>query len=266
MDGLCGGSFVAALAGGFEKDGGSGGRDVERADAARHGNAEKVVAGAAHEVVQARALAAEDDDEITSEVELVVVGGAALIETGDPEVAALELFEGTNEIDDTRDAEVLGGSGAGLDCGGTERRGAALGEQHAVDAGAVGHAEKSTEILRIFDAVEGEDEARCGGAGGRLEEIFEDEEFLRTDEGDDTLVRGSFCGKSELVARLLEDTDACRAALSDEAFETGIAALAGDEDVVKAAAAGLQGFLDRMQAVENFHEFQCTVRDTKGAD
>ena len=30
-------------------------------------------------------------------------------------------------------------------------------------------------------------------------------------------------------------------------------ALAGHEDVVKAALAGLEGFLDRVQAVENFH-------------
>ncbi len=44
-----------------------------------------------------------------------------------------------------------------------------------------------------------------------------------------------------------------RANESDEAFEAGVAALAGDEDVIEAAAAGLQSFGDRVQAVEKFH-------------
>ena len=34
-----------------------------------------------------------------------------------------------------------------------------------------------------------------------------------------------------------------------------VVALAGDENVVEAAAAGLESFGDRMQAVENFHGF-----------
>ncbi len=63
----------AALAGGFVEDDGSGGGDVERADAAGHGNAQQMVAGAADQIVQARAFAAEHDDEIAGEVELVVV-------------------------------------------------------------------------------------------------------------------------------------------------------------------------------------------------
>ena len=85
-----------------------------------------MVAGAAHEIVEARAFAAEDDDEIAGEIELVVCGRAAFVEPDDPEVAALELFEGANEVDDAGDAEVLGGSGTGFDRrrGSGERRGA----------------------------------------------------------------------------------------------------------------------------------------------
>ena len=104
----------AALAGGLVENNGSGGGDVERADAAGHGNAQQVIAGAADEIVEARAFAAEDDDEIAGEVEPVVVGFAALVETDDPEVLALELFEGADEVDDAGDAEVLGCAGAGL--------------------------------------------------------------------------------------------------------------------------------------------------------
>ena len=121
-----------------------------------------MVAGAADEIVQARALAAKDDDEIAGEVELVVVGFATFVETDDPEVVLLEVFEGADEIDDAGDAEVLGRAGAGFDGCGAEWSGAALGEDDAIDTGAIGDAEQSAEVLRIFNAIEGEDEARAG--------------------------------------------------------------------------------------------------------
>ena len=97
-----------------------------------------MVAGAADEIVEARALAAEDEDAVAGEVELVVVGCAALVESDDPEIAILELFEGADEVDDAGDAEMLGCSRAGFDGDGAEGRGAALGEDDAIDACAVG--------------------------------------------------------------------------------------------------------------------------------
>jgi hypothetical protein len=80
---------------------------------------------------------------------------------------------------------------------------------------------------------------------------------------------GSFGGEGELLAGLEKNADAGLAALRDKTGDARvmavIVALTGDEDVVKAAAAGLEGFLDRVQAVENFHGIQFTARDTKGA-
>jgi hypothetical protein len=229
-----------------------------------------VVAGAANEIVKAGALAAKDNDEIAGEIELVVCGRAAFVETDDPEVAALEVFEGADEIHDTSDAEVLGGASAGFDGDGAEGSGAALGEENAVDTGAVGDAEKRAEVLRVFHSIEGEDEARGRGAGGiGSEEIFEGKELLRADERDNTLVGGSFCGEGKLIARFEADADACVAALGDEAANARIAAvaraLAGDEDVIETAAASLESFRDRMQTVEDFHGIQFTARDAKGA-
>ena len=168
-----------------------------------------MVTGAAHKIVEACAFAAEDHDEIAGEIELVVGGGAAFVETDDPEIAALELFEGADQIDDASDAEMLGGSGTGFDGGRAEWRGAALGEEDAVDTGAIGDAKKSAEILRIFNAVEREEEAADAWSGGiGLEEIFEREKFLRADERDDALVGGGFSGEGELLARLLKHADA----------------------------------------------------------
>jgi len=243
----------AALARGFKEDDGSGSGYIERRDATGHRDAKQVVAGAADEIVEASALAAEDDDEVAGEVELIVVGRAAFVETDDPEIVALEIFEGTDEIDDPRDAEVFGCASAGFESGGAEGRGAALGEEDAVDSGAVGDAKESAEILRIFNAIEGEDEPCGGGVGGSFEEVFKDEEFLRADEGDDALMGGRFGRGSELFARILLYAYAGLAALGDEMLEAIVLALACDEDVIKAAAAGLERFFDRMQAVEDFH-------------
>ena len=148
---------------------------------------------------------------------------------------------------------------------GAQGSGAALGEQDAVDAGAIGNAKKSAEVLRVFNAVEREHEASGRLAGGiGIEEIFEGEKFLRANERDDALVCGSLGGEGELLARFLKDADACVAAQGDEAIETVVLALASDKNVIEAAAAGLESFRDRMQAVENFHEISL-VRETQRA-
>ena len=65
---------------------------------------------------------------------------------------------------------------------------------NAVDAGAIGNAEERAKVLRVFNAVEGEDEASGGFACGRAgrEEVFEGEKFLRADERDYALMRGGF--------------------------------------------------------------------------
>ena len=164
MDGSRGssGSSGTALSSGFVEDDSPSGRDIEGTDTAGHGNAQKVIAGAPDEIVQASALAAKNDDEIAGEVELVVVGGATLVEADDPEIALLKLFKGADDVDDACDAEMLGCTGAGFESNGTKRRGAALSENDTVDTGTVGDTKQRAEILRIFDTVEGEDEP--GGA------------------------------------------------------------------------------------------------------
>jgi len=153
---------------------------------------------------------------------------------------------------------VLGCAGAGLYGHGAQGRGAALGEDDAVDAGSVGYAEKSAEILRVFDAVQGEDEAvclHCRWIGG--EEVFDGEEFLGADEGDYALVSRGLGELGKLLAGFLPDADAGLAGGGNEALEAEtfalFEALAGDEDLVEAAAAGLQGFFNRVHAVEDFH-------------
>ncbi len=101
------------------------------------------------------------------------------VEADDPEIVLLQFFEGANKIDDAGDAQVFGGAGAGFDGNRAEGRGSAFGENDAVDAGSVGNAEQRAEVLRIFNAVEREDEAaRAGKARGRGEQVFDGEEFM----------------------------------------------------------------------------------------
>lgn len=160
---------------------------------------------------------------------------------------------------------MLGGSGTGFDGGRTEWSGAALGKKNAVDTGAIGDAKKSTEILRVFNAVESKKEASGGFAGRiRLEEIFKGKSFLRAHQRDDALMARGLRGERKLLARFFKDADARLAALSDEVIETVVLALAGDENMIEAAATGLESFRDRMQAVENFHGISL-VRETQRA-
>ena len=147
-----------------------------------------MVAGSLDEVVEAGAFAAEDEAAVLAEVEVGVVGGAAFVEADDPDVLLLHGLEGAGNVDDLGDADVLGGTGGGLGRDGREGGGAALGEDDAVDARAVGGAEEGAEIVGVFDAVEREEKMMAGGTDGGVEKIFEGEEFALADEGDDALM------------------------------------------------------------------------------
>ena len=157
-----------------------------------------------------------------------------------------------DEVDDAGDAEMFGGAGAGFHGDGAKWCGAALGEDDAVDAGAVGDAEECAEVLWIFDAVEREKQAGLRWIG-RGEEVFDRKQFLRTDEGDDALVGGGSGEMRELVAGFLADADTGQFAIGDEAREAFVVALGGDQDVIEAAPAGLESFGNGVHAVENFH-------------
>ena len=239
----------AALAEGLVQDDGAGDGDVERGDAALHGDAEEEVAGALDQLVQAGAFAAEDEADVLAEVEVGVVGGAALVEADDPDVVLLHLLEGAGEIGDVGDADVLGGASGGLGDDRAERGGAAFGEKDAGDAGAVGGAEESAEVVGVFDAVEGEEEAVAGGVGGSGEEVFEREELALlalANEGDDALMHVSAGVVGEPVAWLGGDADVGGAGELGDAGEFGVAALAREDDVVDGGCAGAQRFFDGM--------------------
>ena len=220
-----------------------------------------MVAGLFDQIVQAGALASEDEDAIGAEVEGGVVRRAALVEAEDPDVGLLHLLEGADEVGDARDSDVLGGAGGGLGDGRRHWRSPALGQDDSVDASAIGGAQKSAEIVWVLNAVECEEEA-VGGCGrvargffcglGR-EEVFDGEEGPLADQGDGPLVGVGAGEAGELVSGFEGDADAGVAAELGEALQAGVAALAGQQDAVQPARAGADRLLDRVQAVKNFH-------------
>jgi hypothetical protein len=178
---------------------------------------------------------------------------------------ALEVFKGANEVDDAGDAEVFSGSGAGFYGNWAERSGAAFGEDDTVDAGAVRYAEKCAQILRVFNAVKGEDQAarrRIGRAVG-LVEVLDGEELGGANESDDALMCGSLSELGQLLAGLVANADAGLTTEGNELIEPRVLALVSYEDVVEAATAGLDRLFNRMHAVENFH--RDSVEDWRSA-
>ena len=168
----------------------------------------------------------------------------------------LHGLEGAGDVDDLGDADVLGGAGGGFGGDGAEGGGAALGEDDAVDTGSISGAEQGAEIVRVFDAIEGKEEAVAGGAEGSVEEVFESEEFALAEEGDGALVGVCFAVAGELVARLGDDANAFEAAEFEERVHARVAAtlaLAGDADVIERPGTRAQGLLDGVQAVQNIH-------------
>jgi RNA polymerase sigma-70 factor (ECF subfamily) len=243
----------AALAGCFKENDGAGDRDIERRDGAGHGYPEEVVAGAAHQLVEACAFAAKDEGAGGGEVELVVVLGATLVEADDPDAGGFDLLEGAGHVDDAGHADVLDRAGGGFGGDGAEGGGAALGGDDAVDAGTVGGTQQGAEVLRVFDAIEREQESVFARDVSRDEEIFEVGELFAADEGDDALVSGGFGELGKVVAWFHAQADAVFAAERGEAIEFSVGPVAGEADVVEGPGAGTHCFLHGMEAVQNVH-------------
>jgi hypothetical protein len=87
---------------------------------------------------------------------------------------------------------------------------------------------------------------------GGGEKVFNGEEFAIADDSEDALVGISAGETGELVAGFKGHTDASGAAEVDEAGDSGIAAgvaaFAGDADVVQLACTGADGLLDGVEA------------------
>jgi hypothetical protein len=92
------------------------------------------------------------------------------------------------------------------------------------------------------------------GGWSRFEQIFDGQEFLRTDECDNALVRWCLCHQGKLVPALLPNPHTGFAALRNKPVKPCVMTLVGHDHVIEAAATGFQRFLNGMQAIQDFHE------------
>ena len=104
--------------------------------------------------MQTGAFAAKNENAVTGEVELVVVGCAALVESNNPEAPPFELFQSADKVHNARNAKMFGSSCTCFYRRGAQRRRTALGEDDTINPGAIGDAQQGAEVLRIFDAIE----------------------------------------------------------------------------------------------------------------
>ena len=243
---------MAALAGGLIENDGAGCGNVQGGNTTGHGNAKKMVAGSAGEAVEAFALASEDDDGVGGPVVGVVVHGAALVEADAPDILLLELFKCAHEVDDSGDAQVLGGTGGSLDGDGAERSRTPLGKEDAIDTSSVGGTKQRPEIMRVFDAIEGEQ--KTGGlifAFRGSEQVFERKEFPLTHDGNHALMAGGFGHAGQLVTVLKTHANALRAAKIDDALNflcsAALLAVTADADMVKTTISCPQSLFYRVQ-------------------
>jgi hypothetical protein len=133
-----------------------------------------------------------------------------------------------------------------------DRGRATLRQNHSVDAGSVSRAEKRSEIVGIFDAVECKEEAVLP-VFLRSQKVFDSKKLTLPDDCQHALMGIGSGNPGELVARFERDADACGAAELDNTFEAVVPAFAGNTYVVKLARTGTDGLLDRMKTVQNFH-------------
>src|ERR1700761_8233101 len=112
--------------------------------------------------------------------------------------------------------------------------GAAFGEDYAVDPGSVGDSEKRAKILRVFYAIEREQEALLRRIG-RGEKVLDGQGLLLANKGDDALMRGGAGEMRELFARFLATANTRLFAICNEAREAFVVAFGGDNHVIEAA-------------------------------
>jgi hypothetical protein len=127
-------------------------------------------------------------------------------------VLLFQKLERSNQIRNSRNSNVFRRSCRGFGYGRGYGGGSALGQNDAVDAGAIGGPEERSEVVGVFDTIEGEEEAILSGFAGcwlvRSEEVFDSEEFSFSNNGQYALVGISAGEPGELVPGLERYADA----------------------------------------------------------
>jgi hypothetical protein len=239
-----------AAAADFEEGEGSGDGGVEALDVAGHGDVDEDVARVADQAVEAGAFAADHDaDGLVGELKGEQAGVGGAVETDAPDAGVAELLDGSGEVGDLGDGEVLEGAGGGLHGHGGQGGAAVAGEEQAVAAGGFGAAGQGAEVVGVLHAVEGEEEGGLAAGQGEGEELGQADGLDGGHDGEDALVGAAAGLGLDQGAGDGLDLDAAALGQVEEVAEGGSAGAGGEQDPVHGAA-GAEGLDDRAAALD----------------
>jgi hypothetical protein len=190
------------------------------------------------------AFRAENDGGRGGPIHLVVIFGAALIDSVDPKAALFQVFEGTVDVDDTGDRGVFQRACRGLrNCFG-EPGCAAFRDDDRTCARGICGTDDGAEIMRVFDAIEHDHEP---GIDGGLIEIG----ILRGgSHGDDSLVDLAAGDALQGTAIFKADGRFGATGEVDDLLYTGTTGTLCDEDAIESPA-GFERFNYWMKTNQN---------------
>jgi hypothetical protein len=194
--------------------------------------------------MQAFALGAHDDDGFDRPIDGVICDLAAFIETIDKVAEVFERPQRLIDVAGADDGKVFEGAGGGFSHGFGEAGGTAFGDDDPTGSGGVGGTDDGAEIVRIFDAVEHDQEV--GGGGDRLQFRI----LLFGAERNESLV-GFRAGETIKGAAVFEaDGDMGLAGEVDDLLDAATAEAAGDQDALERPAC-TESFDNRVKTNEN---------------
>lgn len=215
------------------------GRDgnVQRRDFACHRNADERVAIPLYQVVQALSFSAHDDYSFSGPIHCIVSHVAFFVESIDEVTVVLQRAQCVVDIHHLHHRQMFEGARGGFGDGLGKSRGAAFGDDYSVGAGGMGGADNCPEIVRIFDAIEDDEEF----GGGR--DVVQIGVLLFGAERDDSLMRFHAGETIERAAVLKPYGGVSGAGEIDDFLQAVASGTAGDEDAFEGTP-GAQGFDD----------------------
>lgn len=133
------------------------------------------------------AFGAKDDSALGIEVSLIVGFFSTFVEAVDPVAGGLEFRKGLGDIRDANDRHMFEGTGGGFRNGFGDANGTAFRDDQRTCANCRGSAEDGTEIVRIFDAIEDDNQFV-------IKDVVEILVFLFGPEGENALMTGGAAG------------------------------------------------------------------------
>ncbi len=226
-------------------------RYIERRNFPEHRNRHQEVAVPAHQIVQALAFGSEHDGAVHLVVDRIVGLLAALVQSDDPQIFPFQFFKRARDVGHLRDWKVFARARRHFrhcrrHCGR-----AALGNHHAIRPGSVGGAQDRSQIVRVFDSIEHDDQRMLAAA--RRHDVIEIGILFCRSRGHEALMGGGAGDFVEFLARQNAHRNANLAALVDHAPQPDIFAFFRHADPFKVAAPRFERFRDRIDSVENIH-------------